>query len=513
MKYISNYKIFEIHYKAKFNDEFQEFRKKWNKYKSGYTYWVQFSNFKSDKLDKSIHNSPDHTDPIGNYAYPLRYVIDYPMDIWYGSDAKYLRVLENKAKNILYLNEIKTKDDCLWEMSNIFPGNLRDMEEMIKPIRKYHSNRVSGSNKWAKTFFQMLQVEYSDEHEDGFRIRSGEEQTKMLLKAGYDAIIDESRSINSAIINDREPNQIIFLKPTSFKVIEVYNLGGKGDSYVVSKDYNKFGRKILSKVLNIMDGDKIKNSGSKSLSETTFYTVDGRKAYIEVSEDDTSYRNDIKIGQKPHKLHKLHDGHSVKINIETEYGDFHVKMYSDEELKDFLNDVETSWKNFKENNEKDVNFEPRTIERDKKIEDDQKNAYYKKKREEEYQQRLARYDHFMDSINFWSEEYDIPLDMSDKEIVIKYIGKLDGFDRRLSWTMDEEQVNNHLDDEIDMIKGEKYDGGRFWLEIEYGEDSDENEKNAINFVNLIRRIFLDNVTNGNTNYLKQPFYSKEKSPK
>ena len=91
--------------KDKYPQGFHDFFKKWKKHKSK-NYYVQFSNHKDNTLDKTSYSDPTHSDPKGNYGYPLQYVIDYPMDIWYGANAKYLRVLESTANNILYLNDI-----------------------------------------------------------------------------------------------------------------------------------------------------------------------------------------------------------------------------------------------------------------------------------------------------------------------------------------------------------------------------------------------------------------------
>ena len=94
MKTYKNF-INEIHYQDKFSKGFLDFRKKWNKKKNqSYTYYVQFTNAKGDVLDRTSYEDTNHSDPVGNYGYPLKYVIDYPMDIWYGVNARHLRVLE-----------------------------------------------------------------------------------------------------------------------------------------------------------------------------------------------------------------------------------------------------------------------------------------------------------------------------------------------------------------------------------------------------------------------------------
>jgi hypothetical protein len=175
MKYIKSLRMFEIHYKDKYNDEYEKFRKEWSKYKNRHGYYVQFTNYKNDMLDKTSYASTDHTDPKGNYAYPLKYVLDYPMDIWYGANAKYLRVLKDKSKNILYLNDIKTKDKCISELTTIFHYSVSEFEQLFRRARKEHSHRLQGNTKWAKMLFQLVQVEYTD---SDYRVRTSEEQRK-----------------------------------------------------------------------------------------------------------------------------------------------------------------------------------------------------------------------------------------------------------------------------------------------------------------------------------------------
>ena len=118
MKYIKDFKLFELHYIDMFPKKFEEFRKKYNKISrtpEGRLLYVQFTNFKGDVLDRTSSETTDHTDPMGNYAYPLSYVINNPADLWYGMDANNLRILEKtELTTTLILSDIYSEEDCIY---------------------------------------------------------------------------------------------------------------------------------------------------------------------------------------------------------------------------------------------------------------------------------------------------------------------------------------------------------------------------------------------------------------
>jgi hypothetical protein len=72
----------ETSYKDIYAKAFQEFEKKWKKQKNDTDLYVQFTNHNDNTLGRSIYADPNHSDPAGVYGYPLKYVIDYPADIW-----------------------------------------------------------------------------------------------------------------------------------------------------------------------------------------------------------------------------------------------------------------------------------------------------------------------------------------------------------------------------------------------------------------------------------------------
>jgi hypothetical protein len=58
-----------------------------------------------------LMKSPDHSDPVGMYGYPLEYVVKHPFDIVYGSEGRTLRVVRRtESCNTLNLQRATEKD-------------------------------------------------------------------------------------------------------------------------------------------------------------------------------------------------------------------------------------------------------------------------------------------------------------------------------------------------------------------------------------------------------------------
>lgn len=412
------FKTFEIRYEDRLPKGYHSFRKDWNKHKNEYGYYVQFTNFKGDKLDKSSYVSPDHSDPKGNYGYPLKYVVDYPMDIWYGINAKFLRVLEINVSEskILYLNEIKSKDKCISLLSLIFTYRISELETLVKKIRTQFKSRISGGNTWGKTFFQAVQVKFND---DKWEIRSAEEQTELFLRGGWKILIDESKNINSAIINDREPEQAVFLTPDSFKVKSIYKLIDKEEinNSTVAKEHEVvIGRKWASKILEIFD-DKIKETGEKFFTSISYYTVKGRRISLKFEKPSN---DDVGFGQKPYKVHKKYDNYDVYINIQTEKGNIDIVGDKDESFEDILLFIKQEWNDIKDKPNVE-NWEPRSLERTKRIkkekEDEAREKAYKKK-EEEALKELPR---FVERLKYWNNKFNRNWKEVNQETSLKYL--------------------------------------------------------------------------------------------
>ncbi len=357
----------EMHYSDKFPEAFEDFRKKYLKIANGSKgkdLFVQFTNHKDNDMDRTAHQKPDHTDPVGVYAYPISYVLKYPADIWYGVGAKIIRILERTNDKTLVLQDINSE--------NRVQGILNDMgfkpseiENMLKIVKKKYKDRISGPNKLAKMFMVCVQLRLDLEPEgnDGpfsrstHPVRSGQEQTKLFLKAGFNAIEDRAKSENSAVINDREPEQIVFLNRGAFKVIDVIRLRGdnrKDSNFIVKNNPNDLPieRKFISKICEVME-DKIKDGPLRTnLGGWSYYwTQKGRRVEIMFG-DERIEKQELKWDKnKKHRENKEYDGFYVKLKVKPEIGFIEIISDITDKLSDILQDFKRKWEDLLENPE------------------------------------------------------------------------------------------------------------------------------------------------------------------
>jgi hypothetical protein len=502
MKHI---KLYETHWKDKFTKGFHVFRSKYLKLiRKGQAnnLYVQFHNYKGNTLDRTNHASPDHSDPAANYAYPIKYVVNNPADLWYGAQAKYLRVLEEtKSLQTLVLNSISSEYICKRYLNDIYPDKKTyEIDEMMYLAKIHYKERVKGVNKWAKIFFQCLQVDFDSEPEKKeagmfskermlYRIRGAEEQTNLLVKAGWKAIEDTAKKDSSAIINDREPEQIAFLTRDSFKVLEVFNLTGKDNFLVTYDNAKQLGRKWCSQILAIMD-DKIKDKYSDT-SNAHFFSVKGREISITFEKPQSYY--DKKLGQKLHKANKLSDETYPKIRIDTEYGEMKYRLYADEEFNSLLDEIKRDWDNKKRGEFVD-GWEPRTRERKDRIEKEEKDDYYTKLRKEEEEKLRNQIPYFKKDFKLWKDYFnsDINLDVPDDDL-LKFIEYVEGIYNKSYMG---KNIEKFMDDMDEIIYGEKdYEGDdkfilrdMFLVPGKIEEQTDEQKENATEFAKLLKQI-------------------------
>jgi GNAT superfamily N-acetyltransferase len=341
--------INEVHYQDMFPPRFESFHKKYRtkvrrKEINPDHYWVQFRNFAEDKLDRTAFENPTHTDPMGVYAYPLRYVLQHPADIWYGAAARYLRVIRNTAKNPLDLKELNDLgwgriENLLWRMGlNLNKSDLR----WIK--RQY---QWSGKYAPVLTFMRAMQIKFNDEPtEDGWGqkkwpMRSAKEQTQLLLKAGYDAVIDQG----TGAINQREPEQAVFLTRASFRVEETFDLRrGKGETDHMTINQpgsnREFVRKFGQMIATALD-DKLtdKRETSNLMGWTYMWTKKGRRIEIQIERPEHYYKTRGPL-EKPHKYDRKHTNHVIEVNVRTEFGDIEVaERYGRAKLDEIVQDI------------------------------------------------------------------------------------------------------------------------------------------------------------------------------
>lgn len=332
------YRIKEITYQDAYGPEFEKFVNKWKKQKNDDTLFVQFTNFDVGYDNRKGYESPDHSDPVGVYGYPLKYVIDHPGDIWYGAKAKYLRVLRNlhpektlqlqwidysDAKNLIYKARRKGKD--------ISDGIFPNLEKEFKDV-----------SRWGKIFFQTVQRKYNGKD---FTIRSGKEQAEILLATGYWAIEDRPSRQSQSVINEREPLQICFLASQCFKVVDYYHLADRGkENLIVGEPSEKFIRGVAQKFLKEIFNDTIAKQNkdyeylkSYLILKNNYFSNGGRNIKIETFDTALEARMKLgKFGHKPFKTHKKSNAWSLRITINCEKGEFVAFVSSDEPIQDVI---------------------------------------------------------------------------------------------------------------------------------------------------------------------------------
>lgn len=367
----------EVHYTDYYGKNFEKFRKKYMKFKKDKSLFVQFTNYMDDVLLREPYSNPNHRDPVAIYAYPLWYVIDYPADIWYGSRAKYLRVLRDMSgRNKLILNYL----DYNYASYYLYKAKL-SYSLLSKAIEVL--NIPKGKSQIPKAFFAVIQHEFSDEHEDGKKLRSGEEQTEILRKMGLYAIEDRATNNKKAVINDREPCQIAFLNPRSFKVEEIFDMGGgtndKLETGTSRSPSVRNGRKLAALIANQLN-DSIIESNLESKNQ--YYTKKGRLIKIDFNFE-PSYIKTRRMGEKKHKEYKFSDYFETYVLLKGERKELSYQFGTDAKFEDIAKYMADFWAK----QELVDNSEPYTYARsiaDKKAEQEKQE----KIREEEEKKNL-----------------------------------------------------------------------------------------------------------------------------
>jgi hypothetical protein len=218
----------------------------------------------------ATHRTPDHKDPVGVYAYPASYVAKHWNDIAYGrGDGVNLRVLRLVAppEKVLVLSDMnadrffeafaRLRMEFNVEGEGTFVSWKRhDAARIYEAVSEYlitnkgAHHRVSNYSKvlWFLIQNKVLLIrnhkpDPDDENEDqeieddGYegllrmdpsyghgRTREQNVQTQILLKGGYEAVLDRSGTSLEATIFHGEPEQILFLTKRAFEVVEVVKI-------------------------------------------------------------------------------------------------------------------------------------------------------------------------------------------------------------------------------------------------------------------------------------------------
>jgi hypothetical protein len=333
---------------------FMEFYNKYKKLKDRGDLWVQFTSFQGDVLDKTAYEKPDHSDPVGIYCYPIKYVIDHPADIWYGHGSRYVRVLQHTGGNDLrlHLMDIYDARNILYRMG--LSSAYMDM------AAKAYPDKNKGVNKIGKLFFAAVQIDWDKsiipkKHQYNLTkniiTRSGKEQTALFRKAGYDVIIDGSKNHKQAIINDREPEQIVFLNRRGFKVLEVFETGDKDSRTRTTADMDAYRDKVAGMIVGNILKDSIVDVETTSLNGWKYYfTAKGRLLKVIVNDTSIAHRmKTMAFGERPYKAFKKNDPHDVDIVLESEKVKFEFGMWSDDKLSDAMRKFAFEWNNLADN--------------------------------------------------------------------------------------------------------------------------------------------------------------------
>ncbi len=395
------------HFEDLYSGGFLEFRKKYlplHKRHQALGLWVNFSNFKNDNIDKTPHNDPDHTDPIGIYCYPIEYVLKYPADIWYGQRCKYVRVLKNKVHphDILYTQSLHT----LWAaesfLNNIgYTPNQIDMylKKAKQYVKKHHSTGEKYTLGKAAFFMFQRNMELPD-----YPLRSGQEQTKILLRAGIHAIIDEASRPSKAIINDREPHQMVFLT-REFEIVDVFENNRVSEGTITTKtDDTDLALRLATRIA-LEIGDFIPKKRPRTSNENGWnimWSKKGRRLSIYFKQP-ASYFNK-KFGEKGHKEYKITDDQYPHIIMWSEKGKLERVYDSSDKFKEIARSFA---KEFLSSTDVDDAWEPETEKLYLQKKDEEQNRIMEQRRAREANFARKDIDGLRESIDWLADRFGI----------------------------------------------------------------------------------------------------------
>lgn len=347
----------ETHYKDFYSKQFEEFRTKYLKKKTDRTLFVNFNNFYNNTVDKSFSPKLDHADPSGVYAYPLKYVIDHPMDVRYGATGKYLRVIKLNTADILHVQSLSMSEmrAMLWKTKEV------SFEDALPYFKKHYDIKHI-----PKIWFNVMQLtadgvkdmvaHYSNKkNKSKFSVESlvmnGEAQKQMFLDLGFKAIEDSATNSTKAAINDWEPEQIIFLSKDAFEIVEVFHMGKaeKDTSNFITNVSTQYGevlnRKIAAGVCDAI-GDSLMSSKGATASRggyNVYYTKSGRS--IAVAEVELADHSDRKFAEKRHKEHKHSNTKAFTVYIISEKAKVIHTSKNTDSFQQIIKDVSLLWHN------------------------------------------------------------------------------------------------------------------------------------------------------------------------
>jgi len=404
----------EITASDQFGGQWDEFVKKYRKFKKDPDVYVNFTNFATgNDLQKNPSPNPNHTDPIGVYGYPLEYVLSYPGDIWYGANYRYLRVIRNKFPGkTLFLNHMqeyqarKLLDKCLEgeEEAQYAYGRAESYIEAYNKRLKVNINTEWFTRKLPGVcFFYGIQHDTSSKgrKNDKYNQVPGTTQSARLKKSGYYAIQDNAKKDREAIINEREPEQIIFLYPQAFNIEETFTLSKKNldsqegvgsttNTIAGDAQVRKLAAYIASslgeKLVPDQKGELRTDGAYPSLINKGWYTAE--QTHIEILEKDSSLNwrmNNTKPGQKLHRSNK-ENPHYYSVTLSGPKGNLTRTVGSNNSLKDDILSLTQEY-----NSLVDQESTPHTPSGDREAYKKQQDEYYAGERAKKNAESLRRF--------------------------------------------------------------------------------------------------------------------------
>lgn len=306
-----------VNYKDLYGKGFQDFMSQYKRVKESSSLYVQFTNYKDNTLDKNYYNDPDHHDPAGVYGYPLHYVLKYPADIWYGQNCKFLRVLRAiDYRHCLNVQDLNTEHAAIGFINKFCKtGETYEQFDYAKKYIKQNYNETARLN--AKAAFLCVQNIFERDNNSKKIIatqRTPLQQNALLIKNGYTCVLDTAKSHKTAVINDREPEQIIFLSKKSFVVVDIFLVGEGSGCIVVQRRDEDLQKKLAALIFSAM-GDKLYQYKS---NDNLYWSKGGFCATVIIM-----YKNiddGLKIGQKRHRASTFGNLKSISIKIECDAG-------------------------------------------------------------------------------------------------------------------------------------------------------------------------------------------------
>lgn len=154
-----------------------------------------------------MNKAPAHRDPIGVYVFPKKYVLSGGLKNNSGfAAATYFYIIEPNRTNAKILNLSTLSQNELEELVK----KMEIPESYLTDKEVYHNS----GNKPGHKLWGIMEKFRKDTNQGSYG--NSYSWNKLFKKTGYNVIQDDG----DAIIHSNEPNQIIYLEPNTYNVIE-----------------------------------------------------------------------------------------------------------------------------------------------------------------------------------------------------------------------------------------------------------------------------------------------------